>query len=557
MTQRIFMILLILVIVFGGGFYAYKQLLPPEIEETQGPVYSTEKVVKGDIAVGVETTGRLDPSRHGGIRVPGDWRDRDSVQYVIEEFLVEEGDAVKKDQVIVRLDSSDLETKIEEKEEELEVKREQLSEMTGVSEENVEYLNPNKGITITSPIDGRIVGLDASEGKELELGHVIARVVNDSKFKVKIKLTINEFKKVKVGQKVVLSFPNFDGFYEGKITELNPNPVPNNQEEGFAKGFVHMGIVEADNPGLVQSGMKVTIGLKNENDDKVVNFFSIPGEVEGFVEEEKVINTAEEAIVTKVHVQNMESLKKGDEIITMASNDIQDMLEEKIEEIRELKTEIRELRNQLEQLEITSPMDGIVAGFNKEEGESARPGEWIGSIFNTSDMRMWAQVDDIDVINVKQDAPVKVTVDALPGEVFEGKVTHVSTSGEDVNGITKFMVNIEVKGGPNLKPGMQANAFIDAGSAENVLLVPLEAVFEEDGKTMVEILENGQPKVVPVKLGLMNDRVAEVKSGLEEGDMVITGSSADLLPSQHIGAKDKLLPDVKDKDDGNSENKNE
>ena len=97
---------------------------------------------------------------------------------------------------------------------------------------------------------------------------------------------------------------------------------------------------------------------------------------------------------------------------------------------------------------------------------------------------------------------------------------------------------------------MQAHAYIDAGSASNVLLIPVEAIFEEDGSPKVEILnKNGTTKVVSLKLGLMNDKVAEVKSGLNEGDLVITGSSADVLPSQHIGTKDSILPQNNDKKD--------
>ncbi len=89
---------------------------------------------------------------------------------------------------------------------------------------------------------------------------------------------------------------------------------------------------------------------------------------------------------------------------------------------------------------------------------------------------------------------------------------------------------------------MQAKAFIKAGSAKNILLVPLEAIFQEDGKNKVEVLQpDGTPKVVAVELGLMNDKVAEVKKGLVLGQKVITGSSADLLPSQKIQS-DNLLP---------------
>lgn len=556
MLQRITMIFLLLIIVLGGGFYAYNELMPAEVQEAMATVYSTKEVIKGDISVGVEVTGSVDSSRGSGIRVPGERRyDGGSSEFRINEVFVEEGDAVKNGDVIAILDSTEIESQIEEKQDVLDQRLDSLAEMTGVQASEVEEINPAKGITMRAPISGRIVGLDVSQGKELDLGHVMCRIVDDSKFKAKVKLTVNEFSKVKLGQKVYLSFPTFDGFYEGKISKLNSNPVPESgTEDGFAKGFVHTGEVEGQNPGLVQSEMKVNVGIMNENNG-IIDFFSIDGEIEGFVKEKKVLNTIK-AVITEVHVDDMENVEEGDKIATMASNDIQDTIEDKLDEIRELRSEIRDLRAKLDQLEITTSVDGIIAYFEMKVGDTVRAGQWIGSIFNVESMQMWARVDDIDILNVRVDAPVRVTVDALPGEIFEGKVSHVDTRGDrENNGITTYSVYIDVKGNEQLKPGMQAKGFIDAGSAEDVLLVPLEGVFEEEGKTMVEILgENDVPKLVTVKLGLMNDRVAEIKEGLNEGDKVITGSSEDLLPSQHIGSKDTLLPNMKNGEEDSKNN---
>ena len=192
----------------------------------------------------------------------------------------------------------------------------------------------------------------------------------------------------------------------------------------------------------------------------------------------------------------------------------------------------------------------MVAEIQKSPGQTVQPGEWWGSVFNTSDMRLWVQIDEVDVLLVRPEAPVRVTVDALPGKTFEGKVNRVNTMGKGEKGITRFAVDIKVKGTPELRPGMQAKAFIDAGSVKGVLLVPLEAIFEEDGKSKVETLQaDGTTRTVPVVLGLMNDRVAEIKSGLNEGDLVITGSTADLLPSQRLQSRDNLLPGRDNKDD--------
>ena len=56
MAQRVLMIALIIVIVIGGGLYAYRELVPAPEQETSGPVYSTKPVTRGDISVGVDVT---------------------------------------------------------------------------------------------------------------------------------------------------------------------------------------------------------------------------------------------------------------------------------------------------------------------------------------------------------------------------------------------------------------------------------------------------------------------------------------------------------------------
>jgi RND family efflux transporter MFP subunit len=231
---------------------------------------------------------------------------------------------------------------------------------------------------------------------------------------------------------------------------------------------------------------------------------------------------------------------------------VEDTIRERLDKIRELESDLRQLISAIEMLNVKSPMDGIVAGIYSQEGNTVSPGEWIGNIYQTSQMAMMSTVDDIDIIHVTQGAPVKVTVDALPEEVFEGEVRDIHTNWSSDGKATQFMVYIEIKGGELLRPGMQARAHIDAGSAEDVLLVPIEAVFQEDNTYKVEVLgENGVPSVVAVEIGLMNDRLAEIKSGLKEGDLVVTGSSSDLLPTQNVEQNNNLIP--KKADEGGEE----
>lgn len=568
MAERWFMILLILVIIVGGGSYAYHQLLPPPVKETQGPVYATKAVVRGDISVGVEASGPLNPSKGGGIQAPGGYGPMGpgapgNTTYIIQEILVQPGDEVKAGQVIARLRAPDLEAQVQSLSEQIQADRQTLSDLTGVPPYAVDRVDPAAGVTLRAPISGRVVGLTASEGAALKQGQIVAHVVDDSRFRLVAKATPVEFKQIKVGQRVALRFEQFDDFTPARVTAVNPSPIPeslSNLELGRGGGsassdqyvFVYWVTIEGQNPGLIRPGMVAQVGLLPETaangaegspiDSYSVTFLRYPAKVDGYVNEERVLNRAD-AIATRVYVQEMQLVKAGDPLVSLAGQDARDMIQKKLDKLREEETKLRQLQAQLGNLEVRAPMAGVVADINKTVGQTVMPGEWWGSIFNTDDMRLWVQVDDIDVLLVKAGAPVRVTVDAVPGKTFAGKVNRVNVMGQDQKGITRFAVDIEVKGSPELRPGMQAKAYIDAGSAKNVLLIPVEAIFEEDGKSKVEVLEpDGRVKTVTVELGLMNDRVAEVKSGLNEGELVITGSSADLLPSQRIQGKDTLLP---------------
>lgn len=565
MLQRILMIVIIVLLLLGGGYYAYTQLMPEPIEEASGPIYSTQPAIKGDIAVGVEAVGPLNPSNGGELIVPGaiDYTGTSSTSYIISEILAEEGTEVKKGDPIIKLAAPDLHTQIDALQEEIRLEKESLASLMNVPVEEVDYVNPSNGITLKSPIDGRIVELNTVEGKKLEQGEIVARIVDDSRFEIIAKLTSDEFARISENSTAVLRFSQFSGEIPAKIVDINPNPIPQDRstlEGGGESGqyeFVYWVTLEGENPGLIQPGMSAAIGFNDPDNDRATNWIKYNSNVEKFVEEERVLSSAD-GTVTEVFVHKMETVKKGDPIISLAGQDVRSQIEEKINKINQKQIELQSLSNQIGMLEVLAPMDGVVANVHRQPGQTVRPGEWLGSVYTTSEMNMWVQVDDVDILLVKQGSPVEVTVDALPDKSFEGEVAWVGTMGRDQNGVTRFEVSINVKGGEGLRPGMQANAYIKAGEAKDVLLIPLEAIFQEDGQNKVEILQpDGTPKIATVELGLMNDRYAEVKSGINEGEHVITGSTADLLPSQKIKSNNLLPNDGKDDEDNDGNNGND
>ena len=119
--------------------------------------------------------------------------------------------------------------------------------------------------------------------------------------------------------------------------------------------------------------------------------------------------------------------------------------------------------------------------------------------------------------------------DALPDSVFTGRVVQVDpslfSSGmlSAVKGLVK-LDEIETAGIDHLLLGMNAAVDIIGGRAEGVALVPVEALRElSPGEYAVFVMEEGELKLRPVEVGLSDLTFAEIKSGLEVGEVVTTG----------------------------------
>lgn len=576
MYKKVISIAIVIGLVFLGGYLTAKQLIPKDSQTSTGPRYSTKAVERGDIKQGVNLTGQLNGNWGGSISAPKPEGVTDSngnsvpVTYTIEEVFVEPNQMIKKGENLVRLSAanlSDILTEltdgIQKKQESIQEKISNLEKILNQDITDISQVNAYDGIVFRAPIRGRITDLTVEEGEKVE-NYNIATIVDDSMVKIPFKVNTYEYENLKEGQKVLLQYRKtfegggtqaaFDGFYAGTITKLNKNKVP----DGMT--YVHTGIIEADNPGLVQPGM--TVSIYTENNGMPVTGFSYTGTVESFVNEKKVsysyLHGGENSnvIATEVFVSTNEFVEEGDLLVRIAGSDVTELIQKDIDDITNAYDEIEKIYRKIDKVTeltskmmVTAPTDGMVAYVNYRAGDQItandQSDQWslmLMDVYNTDEMNIYTTVSDLDVLYVSQDAPVTVTVDALPGETFDGKVMRLDQY-TDRDGKTVYNVQISVEGREGLRPGMNTNCFVDSGESLDTLLVPIEAVFEENGKQKVEILvgEN-QVEIIDIETGLMNDMYVEVLSGLEEGQLVVTGSTKDLMPSQSVPENDSILP---------------
>ena len=133
-------------------------------------------------------------------------------------------------------------------------------------------------------------------------------------------------------------------------------------------------------------------------------------------------------------------------------------------------------------------------------------------------------IDELDILDVHKGQEASVTLDALHSQVFTGVITEVNKNASNSGGHSKYSAVVELKRIPNMLGGMNASVSITTENLEGILVVPAEALDEQDGQTIVytsydsHTEKPGSP--VTVKTGLSDGLSVQILSGLSEGDTV-------------------------------------
>ena len=185
---------------------------------------------------------------------------------------------------------------------------------------------------------------------------------------------------------------------------------------------------------------------------------------------------------------------------------------------------------------IRAPFDGVIAKKTAEVGEILMPGKEIVTIVNPDKIYVLATIDEVDVGRLKIGQPVAITVDAFPGEKFEGSIRRISpiVSGGKLETRTADVWVYFNKKDARIKPGMSSDIEILITTLQDVLSVPSQAVIEREGKkqAFVAIGSDLKPgakavaKLKPVEIGVTNWSYTEVTKGLSAGEFVITTPEA-------------------------------
>lgn len=136
-------------------------------------------------------------------------------------------------------------------------------------------------------------------------------------------------------------------------------------------------------------------------------------------------------------------------------------------------------------------------------------------------MTLTITLDEQDIAKVSLGQSAQVKVNPLKGQIFEAEVTQIGTFGTSSGGSSKFTVELTVPLAEDMIAGMSATAYIPLYTKMDVLTIPVAALSEENGRTVVYTAldpETGEPSApVEVTVGLSDGITAELLTGLESG----------------------------------------
>jgi|WetSurMetagenome_2_1015567.scaffolds.fasta_scaffold09174_2 multidrug efflux pump subunit AcrA (membrane-fusion protein) len=233
--------------------------------------------------------------------------------------------------------------------------------------------------------------------------------------------------------------------------------------------------------------------------------------------------------------------------------------------------------------EITAPFDGLIIAVNTTAGQTVYKGGTIVTIVDPNQFEANISIGETDIPNVKVNGNATVGFDALPGVMLPGKITSIAPTASTTQGVVSYPVTVNITSLQNmagqssqsnsgrqgsasgsqfgsqssttgqnssdsstfrrsttsasssgttnttsatsqtvqLKQGLTATVNIIYQSANNVLVVPNQAITTSGNTATVNVLNNGVITKTTVQTGLSNSTLTEVTSGLNEGDKIV------------------------------------
>ena len=498
----------------------------------------------------------------------------------IVEADFEEGDQVTKDQVLYRIDPTDINQELSTAQKNVETAKGDLEDAEKDYSDAVR--DYNSGI-YTAKSAGYVKDLKLKAGDKIggQNGTEIATLYNDDAMELRLPFLTEEADAIPIGANVVVTLSDTGEQIPGKVTEKAQ------LVETLTGGTMVKDVtVLVSNPGGLSTSDTAAAQYRDIRSAGDAAFTP-------YTEETLSCDLPDSVEVDEVLVNEGQYVAPGTALFSITGDTLSDVMrsyEKKVEQaesaLSSAEDKLVQLQENLDEYTITAPISGQIIEKNSKVGDKLSAGgnntTTMAIIYDLSELSFEMSIDEIDISKVAVGQQVEVTADAFENETFFGHVTNVSMNATNSNGVTTYPVTVTMDetvsgdGESELLPGMNVDGTIILEQAKDVLYIPSNALQRGDvvyvkddsltedqqGKAGEKKPEAGQKAdgsigktdeqknggesvsaegpggaavradlpegftAVPVETGLVTSDYVEIKSGLSEGQEVYVKDSA-------------------------------
>ena len=493
---------IIIAIVIVAGTFVYQKFIAKMITPTKGEasVITTATVEKRDIQNVLSSSGTIEPIASYEVTT--------LVQGEVIAANFQEGDIVQEGQVLYQIATDTLDSQIETSETAVtraerdytKAEDSYQDSLTNYKEAQDDYneakadydtaVDEGSNREITSTETGIVKTLFVKVGDTLQKGAQIAEVYDNSTMLLVVPFSASEVDSSLIGKTANVVINDTFESLKGKVTKVSTI-----EEVLSGNRLVKKVTIEVSNPGALTETTQASASIGN--------LYSMDSGA-FTVKTNAIITSDLSGEIAYIGLEEGKNVKKGDVILKITDEEIDDQLENyskaidnaqntienaketlesKKEAIEDAKSSLQDVIDTRTDYSITSPVTGKVITKNILKGDTIGSSNFNSTlcvIYDLSSVKFEMSVDELDVMKVAENQEVEITADALDGVEIKGTVTNVSLESTTNQGVTQYPVTVQIADVGDLLPGMNVTGKIIIEKVEGVLAIPSDALQRGD-----------------------------------------------------------------------------
>lgn len=487
---------------------------------TTTTTFMKAKAQTGNISTSVAGSGTVSSSGEYALTAAG--------AGTVDTLNVKQGDSVTAGEVIAHVTSSSDSDTVTQKQNALTTAQSNLTQA---------QQNLASGQYIKSPIAGRVKSVTVSAGDDLSVTKSVGSLMvisTDGKMNV----SLSGSNLPASGSTVNVAVTTYDGSTVNVSGTITSSSSASAGGTGSGNGGSGSGSGSSSGSMVAQIGRDdLPVGataVVSYNNQSWSGKLALDSSVE--------ISNSGNGTVTKVNVSENSTVSKNSNLVTLNAASLQNAVTSAQQQVTNAQSDLASAQAQAAKATITSPVDGVVATVSTSAGASVQNGGAIATILQNNAMQTVVTVDETDISKIKTGQKAEITLDAITGKTFTGKVTAVDVMGTTSNGVTNFNVTVSIDNPTGILVGETTTVSLITEEKDNTIVLSSGAIlekrgttgyvldasklFDSNGKSLtldnVSTAELVQKYGKKVTIGLSTTKEVEITSGLSAGDEVAT-----------------------------------